>query len=57
MPGPGAYNEGPKLGEKTLKISMQGRTPNHCIKIIFLIIYYIISAFDKLEICSRARGL
>ena len=30
IPGPGAYDEGPKLGEKAKKISMLGRTPNPC---------------------------
>jgi len=35
IPGPGAYQEGPKLGEKAHKITMQGRTKNYRKSIIY----------------------
>ena len=28
MPGPGQYDEGPKLGEKSVKVTIKGRTIN-----------------------------
>ena len=56
MPGPGMYEEGPKMGQHAKKISIQGRTKNYS-KFWRWFIFLFYSAFNKLTIEPRSGGI
>jgi len=55
IPGPGNYSEGPKLGEKAVKVTMKGRTSNPCKECFILEIYF--RTLNKSKICTRTRSI